>query len=949
MSETKKDDYRATLNLPETPFPMRGNLAKREPIWVAEWRQKKIYQVVREACAGRPRFVLHDGPPYANGDIHIGHAVNKILKDIIVKSKTMAGFDAPYVPGWDCHGMPTEIQIEKTHGKHLSTAETLRLCRAYAQEQVEKQKKGFERLGVLGDWDDAYLTMTYKNEANEIRVLGEILKRGFIYRGLKPVNWCFDCGSALAEAEIEYEDRKDSAIDVGFTLKEDHRAKLAQAFALKRAPDGLIQGVIWTTTPWTIPSNQALNLHPDISYALLKVADERYLILAKDLVESCLKRYGLEGEIIATVNGAALERLEFMHPFYDRISPVYLGDFVTIDTGTGIVHSSPAYGVDDFHTCRQYGMKDEEIISPVQGDGRFKESLPFFGGMMIWDANPKIVEKLREVGALLHTEKVSHSYMHCWRHKTPVIYRATQQWFVSMDDAPGYNSVKPATTLRETALAGVEATRFYPEWGKARLYAMIANRPDWTLSRQRQWGVPLPFFVDRETDELHPDSLALLEKVAERVEQHGIQSWFESSAADFGVEEKRYRKLTDTLDVWFDSGSTHQTVMGGPQGRELHLGSHPDKTAFPADLYLEGSDQHRGWFHSSLLVSSMLNGVPPYKALLTHGFTVDGSGHKMSKSRGNTVAPQQVSDTLGAEILRLWTASTDYSGELSISDEILKRVVESYRRIRNTLCFLMGNTSDFDIIKDAILFEQMFEMDRYALAKANMLSIEAQKDYEQFEFHLVVQKIQTYCSEELGGFYLDVLKDRLYTAGRTSLARRSAQTALFYIRDLILKLMAPILSFTCEEAWRIVYPDEETIFTRRWKDDIFSIPEEQELLGKWQRIADIRALVLKELENVRGMGKIGSSLQAEVKLILPKDDFDLVATLQDDLRFVLITSAATIERGETCEVIVTPSGGVKCERCWHWRYDVGRDPHHPTLCGRCVDNLFGDGEVRKYA
>ncbi|MDR0770843.1 MAG: class I tRNA ligase family protein, partial [Burkholderiales bacterium] len=573
MSEPKKDDYRSTLNLPETPFPMRGNLAQRELIWVGEWQEKKVYEAIRAACAGRPLFVLHDGPPYANGDIHIGHAVNKILKDIIVKSKTMAGFDAPYVPGWDCHGMPIEVQIEKTHGKHLSTADTQRLCRAYAEEQIVKQREGFRRLGVLADWQDPYTTMAFRNEADEVRTLGEVLKKGYLYRSLKPVNWCFDCGSALAEAEVEYEDRTDSAIDVGFSLTDSERARLAQAFGLTQMPEGVIQAVIWTTTPWTVPSNQALNVHPDLVYALVKTP-EKYLLLAQDLVEACLKRYGLTGNVVATTQGAALEHLAFRHPLYDRVSPIYLAEYVTLDAGTGIVHSAPAYGIEDFQSCRKYGMTDEAILNPVQGDGKFAAALPFFGGLSIWDANPKIVEKLREAGALLHTEKLSHSYMHCWRHKTPVVYRATQQWFAAMDDAPGFQGTKPEATLRETALAGIEATRFYPAWGKARLQAMIANRPDWTLSRQRQWGVPLPFFVDRQTDELHPDSLALLEKAAQKIEQSGIESWYEATAADFGVDEKKYRKLTDTLDVWFDSGSTHQTVMGGPCGRAQGLGSH---------------------------------------------------------------------------------------------------------------------------------------------------------------------------------------------------------------------------------------------------------------------------------------------------------------------------------------------------------------------------------------
>jgi len=948
MPDDSRTDYKPTLNLPDTPFPMRGDLARREPAWVAAWRRADVYGAIRTAARGRPRFILHDGPPYANGDIHIGHAVNKILKDIIVKSRTLAGFDAPYVPGWDCHGMPIEVQIEKTYGKELSTAETQRLCRAYATEQIERQKKDFERLGVLADWDHPYTTMTFVNEADEIRALGKVLEKGYLYRGLKPVNWCFDCHSALAEAEVEYEDRVDVAIDVGFALEDaSERAKLAQAFGLPHAPDGPIHAVIWTTTPWTIPANQALNVHPDLEYAL--VATPRgHLVLAKDLAGACLARYGLDGSIVATARGAALERIAFRHPFYDRASPVYLGDFVTLEQGTGIVHSSPAYGIDDFLSCRAYGMSDDEMLNPVQGNGRYAASLPFFGGLSIWDANPRIVDKLRDVDALFHAEKFAHSYMHCWRHKTPIIYRATTQWFAGMDDVPGYRGTKPAQTLRETALRGIENTEFFPAWGKARLFGMIANRPDWTLSRQRQWGVPLPFFVDRETEQLHPDTPALLELAATKVAAEGIESWFEATSEDFGVDETRYRKLTDTLDVWFDSGTTHETVLGGPGGAQHGYGSHPAHTGFPADLYLEGSDQHRGWFHSSLLTSCMLNGVPPYKALLTHGFVVDGEGRKMSKSKGNVVAPQKVAGTLGAEILRLWVGATDYSGELSISDEILKRVVESYRRIRNTLRFLMANTSDFDAARDALPQDELFEIDRFALAKARALMDAVAADYGRYEFHLVVQRLQTYCSEDLGGFYLDVLKDRLYTAGAQSRARRSAQTALALIRDALLALMAPVLSFTAEEAWQLLRPGDRTIFVRTWAE-LLPQPQDEALVAKWERIVAVRALVQKELEAVRQGGAIGSSLQADVEIVAAGSDYDDLASLGDDLRFVLITSTASVRRGEPFAIVVTPSRNSKCERCWHWRADVGCDAAHPGLCGRCVANLFGAGEPRRYA
>jgi isoleucyl-tRNA synthetase len=955
MADASNTDYKSTLNLPDTPFPMRGDLARREPGWVGDWQERKVYETIRAASKGRPRFVLHDGPPYANGDIHIGHAVNKVLKDIVVKSRQLAGFDAPYIPGWDCHGMPIEVQIEKTHGKNLPTAETQRLCRAYASEQIVRQKAEFQRLGVLGDWEHPYTTMSYGNEADEIRALGRLLEKGYLYRGLKPVNWCFDCQSALAEAEVEYEDRQDIAVDVGFALDDSDREKLAAAFGLDALPNRPVMAVIWTTTPWTIPANQALNVNPEILYSLVETV-RGALILASDLKEECLKRYKLSradpsSTFDHSTHGRSLEGIKFRHPLYDRASPVNLGDFVTLEQGTGIVHSSPAYGIDDFNTCRRYGMSDDEMINPVQGDGRYAESLQYFGGLKIWDANPKIVDKLREVGALLHAEKITHSYMHCWRHGTPIIYRATTQWFAGMDEVPGFDGNRPAESLRSTALRGIEATEFFPSWGKSRLHGMIANRPDWTLSRQRQWGVPLPFFVDKETELLHPDTPALLELAAAKVQAGGIEAWFEATHEDFGVDASKYRKLTDTLDVWFDSGSTHQTVMGGPQGRALHLGSHPDATRFPADLYLEGSDQHRGWFHSSLLTSCMLNGVAPYKALLTHGFAVDGQGKKMSKSKGNVVAPQKVWNGLGAEVLRLWVGATDYSGDLSISDEILKRVVEGYRRIRNTLRFLLANTADFDAKRDAVPVAELLELDRYQLSVANAYFEDMRSSYRNYEFHQVVRQLQLYCSEELGGFYLDVLKDRLYTTATHSAARRSAQTVLAYIRDELLKLMAPILSFTAEEAWKVLYPDDATIFAQVWKTEhgLGAIPDLDALTQKWSHIVEVRSAVLKRLEEARERGEIGSSLAAEVTIAAPAEVYEALVSLGDDLRFVMITSSAKVLRGSALAIEVTPSPNVKCARCWHWRSDVGVDAAHPALCARCVANLFGDGEIRVFA
>ncbi|ODS89185.1 MAG: isoleucine--tRNA ligase, partial [Comamonas sp. SCN 65-56] len=890
-----------------------------------------------------------------NGDIHLGHAVNKILKDIIVKSRNMAGFDARYVPGWDCHGMPIEIQIEKQYGKNLSAGEVQAKSRAYATAQIERQKKDFIRLGVLGEWDNPYLTMAPRNEADELRALGRILRKGYVYRGLKPVNWCFDCGSALAEAEVEYADRVDPSIDVGFPFAAEELPKLAQAFGLPALPLERGYAVIWTTTPWTIPANQALNLHPDFDYSLVKVqwnGAPALLVVATDLVEACLKRWKLEGEEVARCKGKALELVRFRHPFADRFAPVYLGDYVTLDSGTGLVHSAPAYGIEDFASCKHHGMADADILQPVLGDGTYASWLPDFAGLSIWDANPKIVEHLRAHGCLFSVEHYPHSYMHCWRHKTPIIYRASSQWFAGMDVAPHDGG----PTLREAALAGIEATRFYPAWGKARLHGMIANRPDWTLSRQRQWGVPMAFFVHKETGALHPRTDELLEQVAQRIERDGIEAWQRLDPRELlGDEADQYVKNRDTLDVWFDSGTTHETVLRG---------SHAAQSTFPADMYLEGSDQHRGWFHSSLLTSSMLNGVPPYKALLTHGFTVDERGYKMSKSAGNGIDPQEIWNQYGAEILRLWIASTDYSGEMALSKQILARVVEAYRRIRNTLRFLLANVSDFDPARDAVPADQMVEIDRYAIAMTAAWQRDIERDYERFEFHPAVAKLQTFCSEDLGAFWLDILKDRLYTTAPNSHARRSAQTALYHVAQSIVRLMAPILSFTAEEAWPLLAPQAwkaggETIFTQSWHafDGMGELASEDAqstalLRLKWEAIRAVRAEVLRKLEEARSAGAIGSSLQAEVEVRASGETFDALASLGDDLRFVFITSQARVVRGaddELVSVSVVASEHAKCERCWHYRADVGADPAHPTICGRCNENLHGAGEPRRAA
>ncbi|MEY2661811.1 MAG: hypothetical protein RIQ35_128 [Pseudomonadota bacterium] len=944
------------VNLLETTFPMRGDLPKREPQWVAQWQKNKLYEAIRAAHAGQPKFILHDGPPYANGDIHIGHAVNKILKDMIVKSRWLMGFDAAYVPGWDCHGMPIEIQIEKKFGKNLPTAEVQAKAREYASEQIAKQKIDFERLGVLGDWNNPYLTMNYRNEADEIRALGSIWKKGYVFRGLKPVNWCFDCGSALAEAEVEYQDKTDPAVDVGFAFDDAQRSNLAKAFGIAHLPEKKGMVVIWTTTPWTLPANQALNVHPELEYALVET-DQALLILAKDRVEICLQEYGLEGKVIATCTGQQLAGISFWHPLasldegYRRLSPIYPAEYVTLDTGTGLVHCSPAYGEEDFKSCKANGLVDKDILNPVMGNGVYASWLPLFANEFVWKANPKIVEALRNAGSLLKDKSYSHSYMHCWRHKTPIIYRATSQWFASMDKKP----TDGKASLREAALEGINNTQFYPAWGKQRLHSMIANRPDWTLSRQRQWGVPMAFFVHKETGEPHPRTAELLEEVAKRVEKDGIEAWQKIEVAELlGDDASRYEKNRDTLDVWFDSGTTHWHVIRGSHRDELYRPEAESADGRLADLYLEGSDQHRGWFHSSLLTGAMLDGKPPYKALLTHGFTVDGQGRKMSKSVGNVIAPQQVADKLGAEIIRLWAASTDYSGEMTISDEILKRVVESYRRMRNTLRFLLANLADFDPAQHSMPSVEWLEIDRYTVALAAQLQGEIQAHYEAYEFQPAVARMLTFCSEDLGGFYLDILKDRLYTSAPNSKERRAAQNALFHITRNLLKWLAPFLSFTAEEAWAS-FPHgsdnhgKQSIFMEEF-GAFPDITNGAELLTKWNRIREIRSEVTKAIEIEREAGHVGSSLQADLTIKLDDVDFAILHSLEDDLRFVTITSSANIELStEGLEVLVRASQYKKCGRCWHHTADVGADPSHPELCGRCVSNLFGAGEQRAFA
>jgi isoleucyl-tRNA synthetase len=956
MTDNKENKY--PLNLPETSFPMRGDLAKREPAWLAQWQSKKLYQKIREARKGAKKFILHDGPPYANGDIHIGHAVNKILKDIIIKSKTMSGFDAPYVPGWDCHGLPIELVVEKAHGKHIEPAKFRELCRAYAAEQVEKQKKDFIRLGVLGDWDKPYLTMDFKTEADIMRALGDIYQNGYLYQGSKPVHWCVDCGSALAEAEVEYEDVNSPAIDVGFKVVDasDLSARIAKERTSKFDDfDSFkpVYFVIWTTTPWTLPANQAVAINAGYHYHIIELEDKQ-LVIASQLQEKVLSRYGIDESKIVKIRSAIGENLKGLmlkHPFDDRQVSVICGDHVTDDAGTGLVHTAAAHGNDDWLVMRA-NFPNEKPRVLIGGDGKFFTSdLVEFAeirGLSRQEANKVILAKMQENGTLLASARLNHSFPHCWRHKTPLMQLATHQWFIGMN-AQDANGV----ALREHANKAVDQTEFFPSWGRARLEAMIKNRPDWCVSRQRNWGVPMPLFVHKETGVPHPKTVELLEQAALHTEQAGVEAWFSLDGAAFLAQHApenatQYKKVSDTLDVWFDSGATHAAVL--KRRPELQ---------FPADLYLEGSDQHRGWFQSSLLTGCAIDGRAPYDALLTHGFVVDGAGHKMSKSKGNVVAPQKVMDTYGADILRLWVASTDYSGELTISDEILKRVADSYRKIRNTLRFLLANVADFDVATQAVPYENLLEIDRYALGLLSDLSNTCHDAYNTYELHRVAQALQHFCAEDLGAFYLDILKDRMYTNAENSHDRRAAQTVLLKITQVLAGLMAPILSYTAEEIWQTLTPNtEDYVVLHNWTDkaDVISANEYADyataLKAKWEAIRALRAQAAKEIEVLRGAGLVGSSLQAELDFSVTAADFDALTSLGEDLRFVTITSAARVYKvasdAET-KILVKPSQHTKCERCWHYVADVGSYAEHPTICGRCVSNISGNTIARKYA
>jgi isoleucyl-tRNA synthetase len=936
-------DYKESLNLPETGFPMRGDLAKREPDMLKRWYDNGLYEAIRQAKKGKKMFILHDGPPYANGSIHIGHSVNKILKDIIIKSKGFAGYDSPYIPGWDCHGLPIELKVEQLIGKpdeKVTAAEFRSVCRSYAAEQIESQKQDFIRLGVLGEWDKPYLTMNFDTEANTIRALAKIIANGHLHKGAKPVHWCADCGSSLAEAEVEYYNKTSPSIDVRFQAVDP--VVVASKFGVSQI-NGPVSVVIWTTTPWTLPANRAIALNAQINYQLVQVGEE-YLILAADLVECVMKRVGVESwTVLGACKGEDLELLHFKHPFFDFTVPIVLGEHVTLDAGTGAVHTAPGHGPDDYVVGMKYHL---EVANPVGPDGRFLTGTGAgLDGLFVFKANDVIVNILRDSGALLHVEKLEHSYPCCWRHKTPIIFRATPQWFISMDQKG----------LREQSLKEIKGVRWIPDWGQARIENMVAGRPDWCISRQRTWGTPMSLFVHRETDQLHPRTLELMEEVAKRVEQKGIQAWWDLDPAEIlGEDAKDYVKVPDTLDVWFDSGSTHASVVD----------VRPEFNGQSANMYLEGSDQHRGWFMSSLMISTAMKGKAPYREVLTHGFTVDGQGRKMSKSIGNTVSPQDVMNKLGGDILRLWVASTDYTGEIAVSDEILKRSADAYRRIRNTARFLLANLNGFDPARDMVSPDEMIVLDRWAVGQALQAQNDIIEHYDNYDFHLVIQRLMHFCSIEMGSFYLDIIKDRQYTAKSDGLARRSCQTALYHIAEALVRWMAPVLSFTADEIWNYLPGKRDAfVFTEEWYDGLFSLSESETMNDDyWTELLKVRGEVNKVIEQARADKLLGGSLEASVTLFADPSLAEKLTKLGSELRFVLLTSEAKVKALTEAEddaqqseaikglkLVLNKAHGEKCPRCWHYTTDVGKDPAHPQLCGRCVINVAGNGEQRKFA
>ena len=936
-------DYKATLNLPQTDFPMRGDLAKREPKMLEKWQQNAIYDQIRAASIGRPKFILHDGPPYANGALHLGHAVNKILKDMIIKSKSFIGYDAPYVPGWDCHGLPIEHKVESMVGRAGDKVDfkTFRAeCRKYAYSQIDIQKAGFKRMGVFGDWDNPYLTMNFQTEADIIRALGKIVESGHLVRGFKPVYWSVVGGSALAEAEVEYQDKTSYSIDVAYQAQDD--AAVLQAIG-SDAGEGKVYIAIWTTTPWTLPSSQAISAGAEIDYVMVQIqhaGKPMRVLVAEALLDSFKQRSGIEStKVLAQFTGAVLEKLLFNHPFYHRDIPVLLGEHVTLDAGTGFVHTAPDHGMEDFVVCNRYGI---ETLNPMDDKGIYRSHVELFAGEHVYKVDPHVIEVVKEHGHLLSEGKITHSYAHCWRTKTPLIYRATPQWFISMT----------AEGLKDQAMQAIQGVRWVPGWGQNRIEAMVGQSPDWCISRQRTWGTPITFVVHKDTGELHPQMSRIIEAVALEVEKIGIDAWYDFDLASVIDDAEQYEKTQDTLDVWFDSGVTHAAVLQ----RRSELGQ------YPADMYLEGSDQHRGWFQSSLKTAVAINGAAPYKQVLTHGFTIDEKGRKMSKSLGNGMEPQEVFDQFGADILRLWVASTDYSTDIVFSRDILKRTTDSYRRIRNTARFLVSNLAGFDPAENVLAPQDMLSLDRWAVDRALSVQQEISELYDNYQFVHAVQKIHHFCALDLGGFYLDIIKDRQYTTQADSLARRSAQTALYHVLQALTRWIAPVLSYTADELWQFIPgQDSATVFTETWYEGLFAFDDGAIMNADyWARVQQVKNCVNKALEDARKDGLVGGALTAEVVLYCDAELHDILVQLEDELRFVTLTSAASLlPLDDSSDAVATELDGlkvkvvksthVKCARCWHQRADVGRHAEHDDLCGRCIDNVYGDGEVRRFA
>ena len=930
-------DYKSTLNLPKTTFEMRGNLPKKEPKMVAKWQQNNaLYGKIRKNCAQREKFILHDGPPYANGTIHIGHAVNKVLKDMIIKSRTLMGFDAPYVPGWDCHGLPIELNVEKKYGKagrDIEPSEFRQRARDYAQSQVDQQSQDFQSLGIIGDWQNPYLTMAYETEANIIRGLSKIIENGYLERGEKPVLWCLDCKSSLAEAEIEYHNHHSKAIDVAFNIVDT--AALSHIFSVSLSPKPAAI-LIWTTTPWTIPANQAVCLHPDICYALVD-CDGHYWIIAEELVTATLTRCDAQGQVLATVNGQALASLQVQHPLFARQVPIVLGDHVSLEAGTGAVHTAPAHGLDDYYVGLKYQLP---LTSPVTHLGTFNDEISKLAGVWLFKANAIIIEWLQAQGRLAAVKDLQHSYPHCWRHRTPVIYRSTPQWFIRMGE-------KQRNSLREIALDAIKNTQFVPEWGRQRIAGMVENRPDWCLSRQRFWGSPIPLWVHHQTGELHPQTSKLLAQVAEEIEQGGLDAWFElDTAALLGKDAKQYQKMTDTMDVWFDSGITHFSVL-----------RQRDELQYPADLYLEGSDQHRGWFQSSLLTACAIDGHAPYKGVLTHGFVVDGQGNKMSKSKGNIVTPQSIQKQYGADILRLWIASCDYSSEISISKEILSRIADAYRRIRNTIRYLLANLHDFNPQTDLLPQASLLPFDAWALARAYAVQEEIKVAFEHYEFHHFFHAVHHFCSDEMGSLYLDCTKDRQYTMDANSLGRRSTQTTMYFIVNAMLRWLAPVLSFTAHEAYAALHSqlkiehDPDELFWQQWSTELSPLDHAAVLsMADWERLIQIRDAVFVVIEKHRQQGDFGAGLECEVDLYLNEDDLALCRQIKEEIHFLFIVSMVRLHRADAPEmaVQVSKSKAEKCVRCWHHHDSVGTVAAHLELCQRCVGNVTAQPEQRQW-